>query len=1467
MLFFLMIASMVTSLLFPLIQTKIAQEVTHRITDALNFPVAIGSVDINWLDEITLKNVVVKDKKNRNMISVNEIDINFHLFKLFVNNTIEIEHVVLNRPDVRFINEKETNILNINAFIDAIRAKMAKDKSTGKSPAFLIDKIDLKNAYFSVNDELKPLITDGFDHFHFGFDSIYADVTHFKIASDTFQIHVNGLKCFEIKTKLKLKKINTIMTLTSKTMEFGKLHAEIGRSIVNDSLAFKFNDVTDMAEMITKPIIYLKLTRADITSQDLAHFAPYLKRFNETWHLTGEMKGRVNHFIVKKMDLRMGKKSRVEGNVSFDGLPEFFDTFIEANIKKATLHADDFKQYVDNPFAYAIVKKFDKVIAKGEFIGFPLDFVADGKFETAIGSVVSDVNLKIKNKEADSYYKGKVITTALNIGAIANTDKFGKVDMNGEIEGNGFSINNAKFKLNASIARIGINHYDYKNIKTNANFANQFFDGFLNIKDSNLTLAIEGQVNLKDNIDSIGVIAKLDHVDLKMLHLGDYDIQLKTNLNIKTRGLSLDKTVGTALFNNAQVIYEGKVINLNALTLHSSKISNFRTFEINSDLLNLTTLGNFEFSQIYDDLFMFWDEYKLYFNHNDAETKHYYTNKLKRKHNFYKVNYDVTFKNINPIFDAFLPGAYISPKTNLKGYLSNGINSSFEVIGQIDKLAYKNYAIKNASIDFNTSKSADSTTVLALGTFKSSAQSIDNKDITKDFEFQGFWVNNTIDFKTNFSHAKFNNHANLEAKLTFLSNEIQVLLSKANLTALDKLWQLQKENTIKFTLADTYFNDFELVNENQKVALSGVLSKDPSKELILTIDQFNLNTLNSLTGKKIAGTTNGIIKIKDLFNRLQIVSTLNIDTLKIDNILIGEINGNSSWNNALKNINIDLDVHREGFQVVDLYGTYDPFSTQNALNITAELTHTQIKILESFLKDYASDFKGDATGKFYIKGSFQEPVIEGEAYVHDGGFKINYLNTTYTFSDYIYLNNGNVFTKKGKFIDDEGNIALISGGLTHRYFSDFKVNLSGDLFNFKLLNTNFHKDALYYGTVVSDGDFEIKGPFNDVIIDGNFISKNGTKIYIPLTWYSNIEEKDYISFTSKTHREKNVTDKKKKIDLSGIRLDLNLDITPDAYTEIIFDPKTGDIIRGNGTGKLKLKIDTKGDFEMFGGYTFTQGTYNFTFLNVINKEFKIKPNSNIQWSGEPYNGLMDIQVSNEQNVNLTPCASNSTDSTALANAGRYPVFVNLNLKGELLKPVIGLGIDIKTPTSLDRYLLDFKNSLQTNEQEVNKQVFSLLMLRSFVPTDNSKIGSIASSATNKTLTELLSNQLNYWVSQVDPNFQVDINLNSLSASDLNSLKLRLQYSFLNGKLKAVRDGSLANAQNQTNASSIIGDVSLEYLLNESGTLKIKAYTRPNQTSITGLTTNNIQQGGISLVHSKSFDKLIELIDKKIEEKK
>ena len=57
---------------------------------------------------------------------------------------------------------------------------------------------------------------------------------------------------------------------------------------------------------------------------------------------------------------------------------------------------------------------------------------------------------------------------------------------------------------------------------------------------------------------------------------------------------------------------------------------------------------------------------------------------------------------------------------------------------------------------------------------------------------------------------------------------------------------------------------------------------------------------------------------------------------------------------------------------------------------------------------------------------------------------------------------------------------------------------------------------------------------------------------------------------------------------------------------------------------------------MFGAVEFTQGAYNFTLYDIINKEFDIQPGSQISWYGNPYQGVMDITASYRQMASLQP---------------------------------------------------------------------------------------------------------------------------------------------------------------------------------------------------------------------------------------
>ncbi|MBY0425462.1 MAG: translocation/assembly module TamB, partial [Cytophagales bacterium] len=401
---------------------------------------------------------------------------------------------------------------------------------------------------------------------------------------------------------------------------------------------------------------------------------------------------------------------------------------------------------------------------------------------------------------------------------------------------------------------------------------------------------------------------------------------------------------------------------------------------------------------------------------------------------------------------------------------------------------------------------------------------------------------------------------------------------------------------------------------------------------------------------------------------------------------------------------------------------------------------------------------------------------------------------------------------------------------------------------------------------------------DNILITANISTDDGTRMFLPLSKNESVSRQNFITFVSKKQKDSSATtvdaNKKIEIDSSRIRIDFEIEMTKDAYCEIIFDKKSGDIIRGYGNGLLRMNMDTKGEFTMYGNYTISQGAYNFTMLNIINKGFTIKPGSRVSWNGDPLNAQLDITAFYTQNVSLMPILP--VDTAAMnknsAFTRRYPTVINLNLRGNMLKPDISYGLEIKDyPTNIDNYPIDlyvkaFLASLQSNEQEMNKQVFSLLVLKSFLSNTDSRFTNLSQSAFGS-VSELVSNQLNNWLSQVDENLQIDIDLNGLDRNALNAMRMRLSYSLLQGRLRITRDGGFTNTKNQASTYAVLGEWTVEYLLTKDGILRLKMFNKNNPNAeVTALDANsNGFAGGFSLLHTQSFDNLNDLFKKKEKE--
>jgi hypothetical protein len=723
-----------------------------------------------------------------------------------------------------------------------------------------------------------------------------------------------------------------------------------------------------------------------------------------------------------------------------------------------------------------------------------------------------------------------------------------------------------------------------------------------------------------------------------------------------------------------------------------------------------------------------------------------------------------------------------------------------------------------------------------------------------------------------FDQQNYDNSLRMKAEVDFLADSTRIRLLPSTVRAFGQDWAVNPKNSIMFKGREWSIEQFEVSHSEESNLLTGKISEDPNSKLQLVIKNVGIDIVNSLTAEKFNGVLNADFTFSNFYGDITFQSEFTVDKLTVNDFLVGDIMGSSAWDASQDGFNINFFVDRLKTRIVDITGLYNPSDKQNSLDLVARLNKTNIKIIEPIMRGLFSNWEGTATGAFNIQGTTAKPDISGEAEIEQGRVTVDYLKTNYGVIGKVGLKHNQITLQDIRLTDAFGNKGAVDGIIAHRDFTKFSINLDGQFTNFQLLNTSMKDNSLFYGQAYGTGTMNIFGPFENVKISATARTEKNTRIYIPVSGSTSVEHSDFISFVNFSDTTRNTEDEeeslRKKIN-SNFSMSLNLDVTPDAYTEIIFDLKAGDIIRGYGKGDIKLDLDTKGEFTMFGLYEFERGFYNFTLGGVINKEFAINSGSRISWYGDPYAGVVNINAGYRQLASVAPIMTNPDVAQSIQLRRKFPIEVLLKLDGPMLGPQIGFDILAKElPESIvvdgpngqitARPKFDFNAfKARLDEQELKKQVFSLIVLRRFSPPDAfTTSGGIANS-----VSELLSNQLSYWLSQVDQNLEIDLDLGTLDQEAFNTFQLRMSYSFLNGRLRITRDGSLGSNQfAQSEIAAIAGDWTVDYLLTPDGKFKAKMYSRSNYNALlNSLGTQSAVTTGLSLSHTQSFNEFADLI--------
>lgn len=1332
-------------------------------------------------------------------------------------------------------------------------AKTAKSNVEDKPFQFLVGAISIENGVFLLDNWRKApqKRADNLLEFeHLNVYDINVHLHNFYMLKNEITAVVDGISAKD-KTGFVLNKLTVGDAKISPTeMALYGFQIETPNTLLGDTLRFIYPEGFEaFNDFENKVVMDARIHSGKVLIDDIMTFATglennpfFVKNRNELATLDVRGFGKVNSLKLPFFDIRLGKGLQAVGKFESRDLTNKDETFINLNLTSLNTNINSLRQLIPNFKPPTEFDRLGQLGFNGKFTGFLNSFTADGTLKTQLGTAIMDMQLNPAGKTGQvPSYSGNLSLENFSLGTLLNSPDIGKISFKtNSVKGQGFSKNNFKANVSATVSNFQFKNYEYKNLNLTGDVNSKFFNGSFESKDPNANFSFNGNVDFAATVPVFKFKSKIERIDLKTLNLSKEDIALGGDLDFDITGDKPSEMTGTIDAKNIFILknktQEHKIDSFSVIS--NKMLDGKKQFKIRSEVLTADIDGSFNIEKI-----------------PSAFINHFAKNHP-------RLAADLGITAYNPLST---PQAF-SYKINVLN--SKALTQLFAP--QLDTL--KNIVLEGNVNDFeNTLDWALETTethrigdvkIVELGSIGRAVGTDIDWDLKtynvvigggqdfKDITFQNHITGDTIEFgltSHNFSQALRMDTVELNAllmrqdsfyKLSFGTNQL------SRLKIFGDYWDVDKDNYILLGNNNSLnIKGFDLKNRDRHISFESCNSKG----LSATLSNFDVSFLNRFVdddrftfgGKYLVN-----VEFDDIFKQKDFRVHLAMDTFFVE----GENRGTlriAAMAKDFKNPIYGDVLLINGAERLKVTGFYYPTATEgfeaNSLNASVQLQNYPFKGLQLLITEGAHDFVGKLDGGLEVKGPLKKLDYNGAVRVRDAAVTVDYNQSRLFIKDETVRFTNSMIDASGCFIYDSlGHRGKITGGLTHNRFMDIGLNVSVAADTFLMLNTKKEDNSLYYGTGIGYGKIAFTGDFSRTDIKIVAKTGKGTKITFPFARDKNAKETSFVVF--KTAKNIAGIDSTKRVkELSGINLDMELSFTEQAEVELLFDEEAGDNIKGTGTGDIHLTSNRAGDLKVDGEYRIAKGDYLFTLLNVVHKSFALKPGGTIRWNGDPFNAAINIDAE-YKGLNTSPynfiAEYLSTDNTESRKT--TPVELNLNLSGLLLKPDVNFNLGFpRLQTELKSYAENKIRLLKQDQNELNRQVFGLIVFNTFLPNDagfvsNSNLRSGGINTVAETVSSYLSSFFNKFIGEYVTGLDVEIGYNiyeydKVSSNDPNKqfgqqFRLRGNYA-INDKLTfgvglGVESGNITQSLN--NSNGFLGyDARLDYSLSQDRRLKLR----------------------------------------------
>jgi len=1348
-------------------------------------------------------------------------------------------------------------------------------------PNLQLGRIDIRKGSFVITVQGRKLIPGLFDAAQPAIDELDLLLSNTALKGDTLQSTLT-LNAKE-RSGFAIKKLRSKIEWMPGSISLDSFLLQTNHSVVEQRTQLRFPTPPLQTSLGDAAQLEMQIFHSLISSKDIAFFYPAAAALNKDVQLKARISGNAADLDINNILLQAGSESFLQGDLQLRNLKNAKKRSFTLQAKRLNTSYEDLVFFIPSLAQQknTALSRLRYLRFQGSLTGQQQQFTANGNWQTGLGSVGTKLLVKLPANRPPEY-EGAVELFAFDLGALSGVASLGRIDFKGSAQGRGLEWSDAISTFEGTIGAVAYNDYTYHNIRIEGSLKDQTLRIKTRIQDEHLlTGPLEATLYANNNVKNLHISGIVEKASLKELQLSAKDIQLSGQIESDIQYQDASQLEATLAFRNAAITVKEELLPLDSLIIQVSNTASQKNISILSNEFNIHLKGQYQLHEI-----------GLIGQHFLAR---YYPSQFTLPTSLApdtRLDFSVQTSLAGPFLTAIAPGWSGLNYSSIEGFWSAADNN-FSLQATIPELRYEQY--KAERIVINSAATYDQLRLEGSVSQFTFNDTVSLPPITLQFSAS----NDSSRIQLRSGKGSGVEKLNLNALVTTFKDGFALHWDPSDFTINGKLWTLGEEGELVLRKNSPVSGNLFLYEGEQQVRLRTLAKETDQKDRIsLEFSNINLNDVAPyvLPNNRLEGVVSGKLFIEDPIGNLHINSgPITTRLLRLDNDSIGELSAQLSFDqqsgiitargstlNQQERLSFDMQLY-----------TNDSLSEKNKISLNTQ--QYPIKLLERFLGDLFSDITGYLTGDVIIGGDLNRPAVTGKGLLSNAGLRVNYTQCYYRIEDKEIELTPTRIELNGLVLRDTitQNPIYITGGIDHQSFYDLFYDLDvstrkpgtrGEQENrpVQLLYTTRADNDLFYGNVKGTALLQLRGPQSDMVMTLNATASEKDSSYVTLPPGTG-RESGTADFLVERKFGKEIESEDYERSGDNILFDLELTANPLVQVKVVLDELTGDEIKGKGSGTLKIRSGTTEPLTLRGRLGIEEGSYLFTFQSFFKKPFEIRKGATnyIEWNGDPYDADIKFEaVYKSERVSFAPLASTLNLTADVSNA-RSDVFVIAKLTDKLFKPSIAFSLDFppNSIATVNPELTLLIRQLQNNVNELNRQVTYLIVFNSFAP--NELGGSLSGAGVNVStisgiLLSVLSDQINKLFSNLLRSDKYRINLNTslynrnLLASNSTALNLSSNVNFSIGRsffdnrfiisTGLGMDAPLGQGAQSSVQQSILllPDVTMEWLINPSGTIRASFFYRTNADFLTASTSASVvrsRRAGASLSYKREYDKL------------